>query len=554
MISKLKSLKNLAAAVVTASVFATGASAAVVKPNENAPKGGVFNYRLDVEPESLHPIMAGDAYSQYVMNYGMDTLCAKDLNTWEQSPRIAEKWEISKDGLVFTFTLRKDAYFHNGELVTADDVKFSFETIREPKHQALNLLPYFEKFNKVEVLDKHIIRFTASEKYFKNLDILCGMITVLPKSIYGDINKSVKLQKEFVGAGPYVLEKYEKGQGIVLKKFDKWYGNTDSKHKSSYNFEKINFRIVKDDNVMVERFKKGDLDFATFTHTDQYLTATGKPFKAKYNDGKFLGFAVKNDMPKSYGYIGMNFKDLILADKNVRYAFAHLVNRAEMNKKFFEGLNDLANGPVSVNSAQAAKMKAIDFNPAKAKEYLTKAGWADSDKNGILDKVINGQKTELRLSFIYARKESEKQWTMIKEDCKKAGIDLELKLLEWNTFIKTIDERKMQLWAMAWGGGDVEMDPKQIWHSSSAEKGGSNYGSYSNPEVDKLIDQGRSELDAKKRTEIFKKAYTLIAEDVPYVFMFNKKYEFYLSSNKVKAPGETFKYDFGNMYWWSAQK
>lgn len=532
--------------------FSSVASAALAA-NAAATQGGVFNYHFSAEPESLHPIMAGDVYESYFARYVHDSLCTNDFNTWEFKPRLAEKWEISKDGLTFTFFIRKDAFFHNGDPVTADDVKFSLDAIREPKHQALNLIPYFEKITKTDVIDKHTIKFTASEKYFQNLNSLCGM-TILPKSVYGDVNKSVKMQKEAVGAGPYKLEKYDKGQMIVVKRFDKWYGRNTPALKGYYNFDQVNFRFTKDDNILVERLKKGDLDYAEFNSTDAFLKATGKPFKKNFKADKFVALAVENEMPKSYGYIGFNFKDPILADKNVRLAFAHLVNRAEMNKKFAENLNFLATGPVSVKSTQAADTKAIEFNPAKAKELLAKAGWKDEDKNGVLEKTIDGQKKELRLSFIYANKDSEKQWTIVKEDCKKAGVDLELKLLEWNTFIKNVDDRSMQLWAMGWGGGDVESDPKQIWHSSSATKGGSNYGSYSNPEVDKLIDQGRQELDSKKRSAMFKKAYTLIAQDVPYVFMFNRKFEYYGMSNKVQSPGETFKYDFGYRTWWTATK
>lgn len=540
--------------ITTAAVVLNLASVAqATTANASAPKGGSFNYNFDAEPESLHPIMGGDVYNQYFNNYVHDSMCANNFNTWAFDPRLAEKWEIGKDGLSFTFFLRKDATFHNGEPVTADDVKFSLETIREPKHQALNMLPYFEKISKVEVIDKHTVKFTASEKYFQNLNSLCGMI-ILPKSVYGDINKSVKMQKEAIGAGPYSLLKYDKGQSITIKRNDKWYGWNVAALKGFYNFDQINFRFTKDDNILVERLKKGDIDYAEFKSTDTFLKATGKPFKAKTTAEKFIGLAVKNDMPKSYGYIGFNFKDPILADKNVRLAFAHLVNRAEMNKKFAENLNHLATSPVPVGTAQSPANKAIEFNPAKAKELLNKSGWADADKNGVLEKEINGKKTELKLTFIYANKDSEKQWTIIKEDCKKAGIDIELKLLEWNTFIKNVDERQMQLWAMGWGGGDVEGDPKQIWHSSSASKGGSNYGTYANPEVDKLIDEGRQELDPKKRTAIFKKAYGLIADDVPYVFLFNRKYEYYGMSNKVKSPGDTFKYDFGFRTWWSATK
>lgn len=537
----------------TAVVLNMVSIANAAKPNVNAPKGGTLYYNLDNEPESLHPIMAGDAYEAYVAAYTHDSLCYNDIETYEFKPGVAEKWDISPDGLVYTFHLRKNGFFHNGDPITADDVKASYEAIKEPKHQALNLLSYIELITKVEVLDQYTIKFTTKEKYFKTLGNLCGIIKVLPKSVYGDVNKSIKLQKEVVGAGPYKLEKYDKGQGIVLKKFDKWYGWSVPEFKGFNNFDQIIFKFTKDDNILVEKFKKGDLDYAELLSPEAYMKMIGKPFKAKYDGGKFLAFSVVNEMPKSYGYIGFNFKDPILADKNVRLAIAHLVNRAEMNKKFYDNLRDLATGPVSVKSKQAASVKPFDFNPSTAKDLLKKAGWGDTDKNGILDKVIDGQKKELKFSFIYANKNNEKLWTIIKEDCKKAGIEIELKYLEWNTFIKNVDDRSQQLWAMGWGGGDVEMDPKQIWHSTSSGKGGSNYGTYANPEVDKLIDEGRSELDSAKRTKIFKKAYTLIAEDVPYIFLFNNKYDHYVRSKKVQSAVDTFKYSFGVPTWWSTK-
>ncbi len=541
-------LKNLILSLFASTVLVTAAVA--VEPNRSAPKGGTFNYNFDTEPESLHPIMSGDAYEQYFSAYVHDTLCTNNLETYAFEPRLAEKWEVSKDGLTTTFFLRKDAFFHNGDNVTADDVKFSVDAIRDPKHQALNLIPYFEKFTKIEVVDKYTVRFTASEKYFKNLNVLCSFFKVLPKSVYGNIDKSVKMQKEAVGAGPYKLEKYDKGQSITVKKFDKWYGEKLDINKGFYNFDQINFRFTKDDNIMVERFKKGELDYTEMKTVDQYLKAkaasTGKSFFAKN---------VVSQKPKSYGYIGFNFKNEILQDINVRMAFAHLVNRAEMNKKFRNNMSDLANGPVSVKSNQAADMKAIEFSPKKAQELLKKSGWADADKNGVLEKELSGKKVELKISLIYANKDNEKYWTMIKEDAKKAGLELELKFLEWNSFLKTIeDATRFELYAMAWGGGDIEMDPKQIWHSTSGGKGGSNRGNYANPEVDKLIDEGRAELDADKRTAIFKKAYTIIAKDVPYVFLFNNKFEFYANSNKVKMVADTFQYDFGHESWWSAAK
>ncbi len=548
MISKIVTRALVMSVALFSFALSNVAMAAKDSVNEKAPQGGILNYNMDAEPESLHPLMGGDLYSTYFKEYVFDYLCINSDQTWDLVPRLAEKWEISKDGLTFTFFLRKDAFFHNGENVTAEDVKFSFEAIREPKHQALNLLPYFEKFTKVEVVDKYTIKFTASETYFQNLTTLCTNMPIMPKSVYGDINKSVKMQKEAIGSGPYKLEKYDKAQSITVKKFDKWYGDKTKEWKGYFNFDQVNFRFTKEDNIMIERLKKGDLDFA-YMGTESFKKAVGAPFGTKVFANK-----VENSQPKSYGFIGFNFKREIFQDKNTRTALAHLVNRDLMNKKFFNGWNYLATSPVSVKSDQAPANKPIEFSPKKAQELLGKAGWADSDKNGVLDKTVNGQKVEFKVSLIYANKDSEKYWTIMKEDAKKAGIEIELKLLEWNSFVKTIDDKNFDMMAMGWGGGDVEDDPKQIWHSTSNGKGGSNYISYNNPEVDKLIDQARGELDKAKRKETFKKLYGMIADDVPYVFMFNKKFEFYGNSAKTKKPAETFKYNFGYRSWWAAEK
>lgn len=539
-------MKLILSTAVVISLLSVGAMAA--KPNTNAPKGGVMNYNFPAEPESLHPIMSGDIYEQYLAEYVHEPICGTDPETYKQVPRLAQKWEVSKDGLQFTFHLRQNAFFHNGDPVTADDVKFSFDAVKEPKHQALNLIPYVEGFTKIEVLDKHTIRFTAKEKYFKNLEVLCSYVKIIPKSVYGDINKSVKMQKEVIGAGPYKLEKYDKGQMITVKRFDKWHGIGNKEFAGYYNFDQINFRFTKDDNIIIERFKKGDIDFENDNTADLYMKAS------KSLDKNAKAYKVVTNKPKSYGYIGFNFRDERLKDLSVRSALAHLFNRPEMNKKFRDNMSDLATGPVPVRSNQAADVKPIEFNPKTAQELLKKAGWSDSDKDGVLDKTINGQKQKLSFSFIYANKDSEKYWTMFKEDAKKAGVELNLKLMEWNSFVKTIEDNNMELWAMGWGAGSVEMDPKQIWHSSSSAKGGSNRGAYSNPEVDKLIDEGRAELDEAKRTKIFKKAYTIIAKDVPYIFMFNNKYDFYIASNKMKKPADSFKYDFGYTTWWSDTK
>ncbi|WII72201.1 peptide-binding protein [Bdellovibrio sp. 22V] len=534
-------MKGLLALVLSSALTAPALAA---KPNPNAPKGGNFVFNLGGEPPTVHPITSTDTYSRAVQNYVCDGLATRDSETYEWKPRLAEKWDISKDNKVFTFHLRKDAVFHDGTPVTADDVKFSFDAIFEPKYEAAHLRPYYEGLTKVEVLDPHTVRFTARDLYFNNFES-AATLTVIPKKIYSDVEKSKKMNRQLMCAGPYVLSKFDRGQVITLKKFDKWYGLKDAAFAGMYNFDTITMRFYKDENVELERAKKGELDYLDL-RVEAFMKKTeGAPW------GKtIIKHKVQNSAPKSYGFIGWNFRKELFQDRNVRVALAHLLNREEMNKKFRYGMSDLANGAIYLRSEYNPGNKALEFSPKKAQELLAKAGWTDKDKNGVLEKEVGGKKTEFKFTLIYPSKDTEKYYTMYREDLKKAGIDMELKYLEWNSFLKLVDEGNFDAVTMAWGGGSVDPDPKQIWHSAGAVPGGSNFIAYKNPEVDKLIDEARVEPNKAKRVAALKKVYAKIAEDAPYAFLFNDKYAFYANSSRMGMPAETFKYEIGRDYWW----
>ena len=127
---------------------------------------------------------------------------------------------------------------------------------------------------------------------------------------------------------------------------------------------------------------------------------------------------------------------------------------------------------------------------------------------------------------------------------------LSLKLLDWTSFLKILDDKKFDAVMLGWGGGSVDLDPKQIWHTqSSLLKGGSNFISYSNPTVDKLIDKGRTQLNKRARIKAFQKVYRLIAEDVPYIFLFNSPHYFYGVNRRIERPKPTLIYFLGHEYW-----
>lgn len=515
-------------------------------PNLNAPKGGTFVRNLQGEPPTLHPIMASDYYAFVVHDYVLDSLADRDLETSEFKPRLAESWEISKDGKIMTFHLRKDVKFHDGQPLTAEDVKFSFDAVYEKAYAATHWYSFFESIDKIEVVDPLTIKFTLKNTYFQNFLVIASF-HIIPKHIYSDVEKSKKMTRELIGSGPYKLEKFDRGQRIVLKRNDEWFGNKLSEWKGYQNFDSVVLRFVKEEAIAMDMMKKGEIDFHYPLSLEYYeQKAIGEPWGKTIFRNK-----VENLSPKSSSFIGWNLRRSLFKEKNVRLALAHLMNREEMNKKFRFGYSYLSTGPNYVQSEYASpSVKPISFDPKEAQKLLSKAGWKDTNKDGTLDKEIDGKRVEFKFTLLHSNKDFEKYLAMYKDELKKAGIDMEIKYIEWNSFLRLLDEGNFDAVTLRWSG-TPEWDPKPIWHSQSATAGGSNFIGYKNPEVDKLIDEARFEMEKKPRLKKLRKVYELIAADAPYLFMFDDRYEFYANSSKIEKPAETFKYDIGTEYWWS---
>jgi microcin C transport system substrate-binding protein len=515
--------------------------------NPAAPQGGTFYTNLDAEPTTLNPFASTDGYATDVQGYVLEQLLDRNPDTYDWIPALATKWEIAKDKKTFTFTLRPGATFSDGKPVTAEDVKFSFDVIVDPKMPTAHLRPYFDGIKSVEIVDPQTVKFIAKDTYFGNFET-AATLTIVQKSLYLPKPDDTKLNRVLIGSGPYMLEKYEKGKRIVLTRNPKWWGLQNPEQKGVYNVDKISFRFVGEKNVAFEMLKKGDVDFLGFDPEVYTKKAVGPDWNP---GGKLIKTKAENLAPKGYGYLAFNLKNPLFTDKKVRLALAHLVNRQLMIEKFLYGMSLPATGPWYQQSKYASKnVKPIAFDPARAISLLKEAGWSDTDKNGIVDKMINGQKKELSFTLLTANPDFEKYATVFREDAKKAGVVVNIKQMEWNSFVKLTDEGNFEMVNLAWGGGSVDLDPKQIWHSSSAGPGGSNFAQYKVPEVDKLIDAARQEMDTAKRIPMMQKIYERIADDVPYIFLFNGKYVLYGQTARMKKPKDTLGYSVGVSRWW----
>jgi ABC-type transport system substrate-binding protein len=502
-------------------------------------------YNLGGDPNTINPLNSSDAFSQSLHSYIFESLLTKDIDTYQWKPALATEWTISKDKRVFEFKLREGVKWHDGKEFTAEDVKYSYDVIYSDDYKAVQVRSYYEMISKVEVIDKYRIRFTVKDDYFQNFDVCAGSLDILPKHFYSNKENKKQFTKKLVGTGPYMLTKYDRGQKFILVKNPDWWGNNVESEKGSYQIQKIVLRLVQEENVYLELLKKGDIDF-------QSLRPEGYAKKTIGNvwDNKIVKVKAENKSPKGYSFIGFNLTHPVLKDLQVRKALSMLFNKPLLLNKFEFNLSVSATGPVYVQSDYASpNVKPVEFNPQEALKILQKAGWKDSDNNGILDKVINGKKTDLSITILEPLQDINKYLTVFKEDASKVGVEIKIKNVEWNSFVQLLDEKNFEAVRLAWGAGGVEWDPKQIWHSSSIKGASSNFISYSNPEVDRLIDQARKLYEREKRIPLLRKVHEIIASEYPYIFWFNQKYTLYGHSKRVEKPVDTFNYGVGQQYW-----
>jgi ABC-type transport system substrate-binding protein len=503
-----------------------------------------ISYNIGGEPSTLSPLSASDGYTSAIHAYVFESLLDKDLDTYDWKPALATEWTISKDKKVFEFKIREGVKWHDGKEMTAEDVKFSYDVIFSDDFKSVQLRPYYESIKSVEVLDKYKVRFTVADDYFMNFDV-CAGLSIWPKHFYSNPENKKLFGKKLIGTGPYRLKKYDRGQKLVMVQNPDWWGRNVESEKNSYLIKRINLKMVAEENVYLELLKKGNLDFQGFRPEGFVKKTVGDVW-----DKKIVKVKTQNKTPKGYSFIGFNFKHPILKDKEVRKALSMLFNRPLMLDKFEYNLAEYATGPIYVQSDYASSdVEPIGFNPNEALKILNNAGWRDTDKDGVLDKVIDGKKTKLSFTILEPLLDTMKYLTVFKEDASKVGVQINIKNIEWNSFVKLLDEKNFEAVRLAWGGGGVEWDPKQIWHSSSIAGAGSNFISYSNPAVDKLIDQSRKLYDKDERIKILRKVHEQIAADYPYIWWFNQKYTLYGTSKRVNKPKDTFNYGIGQQYW-----
>ena len=497
------------------------------------------------DPELLNPLTSNDAASSEVLSYLFESLLNRNPKTLELKPWIAvARPEISQDKLTYTFKIRRDVRFQDGQPLTGEDVLFSVKAIKCPFVNAPFLRVYFNSLIDAELVDPYTIRFVTKEPYFLNESVLGG-ITVMPRHYYdpenllqqvtvrqlsGDPEKLPAQVKKFgdqfnrnfnrnpLGSGPYKFGAWKTGREIELLRDTKYWGDgkegIDQPH-----LDQLIFRVVNNMDAALTQLKSGGLDFMESLQPVQVVRGTDSE-RFKRNFKKYEYYA------PAYTYIGWNNDHPIFRDKRVRQAMTYLTNRKQIVKSVLFGLGEVVDSTIYFFRPEYDKdLVSYPFDPQKALALLHEAGWKDTDGDGILDKVIDGKTVpfsfEIKVNSGNAVRKSIA--LVLADELKKHGIDARVRELDWTIFLNDVKNHQFDAIILGWQMQTTEPDMYQIWHSSQAVNGGSNAISFKNARVDQILELYRREFDPKKRIQLYKEFQEILNDEQPYTFLYIPK-------------------------------
>jgi peptide/nickel transport system substrate-binding protein len=457
----------------------------------------------------LIPSLATDMPSHEVGGMIYDGLVRydKDLNV---EGAMADSWTFSRDCLDLTFKLRHDVKWHDGQPFTAADVVFTYKTMVNPKTPA----PFKEGYllvKDVEALDPYTVRITYGKPYARALstwsDYMLPKHVLEPYAVAGKLRESPQ-NTHPIGTGPYRFQEWRTGEKVVLL------ANPDYYDGRPY-VGRVVYRVIPSQATIFLELKARGVDYVRTLTAFQYVRQTDYPaFRKAYNKFRY---------PSSfYTFLGFNLKDPRFADRRVRQAFAHAIDKRELIDGVVLGLAREVSGPIRPGTwAYTDQVMHYAYDPEKAKALLAEAGWRDRDGDGIVEDK-NGKPFAFTILTNQGNDERKKVAEIIQQRLKNVGVKADIQVIEWAAFIKEyVKPRRFEAIILGLGTGN-DPDQYSVWHSSQTGPDQMNRTGYANPEVDRLLEAGRSLCDQRERVRYYHRIQEILAEDLPMIFLYFK--------------------------------
>ncbi len=531
-----------------------------VYSSPEAKKGGTFHTSIMSFPLTFR-VVGPDSNSSFrsAILGNQLSLCGLHPNTENIVPEIATHWAFGDDKKTMYFKLNPKARWSDGTPVTAHDFAFTLEFMRSKHIVAPWYNDYYSKeIDRVIVYDDHTLAVVGT-KAEPDLHLKL-MISPTPRHFYADLGKDFIQRynwKIAPNTGPYQISDFKKGKYVKFKRKRDWWGANLRYFKNRFNVNSVKFTVVRDHNLSWEHFKKAKIDTFPVTIPKYWHVKTQIPL---FENGYVNKIWFFNDTQRSASGMWINQDKEIFKDKLVRYAFAHAMHVQKVIEEVLR--NDyfrLEHGFVGYGRYSNPEIKARRFDLQKVDQYMKEAGW-QRGRDGIWEKGDRRFSVEVNYSF----DEHTPRLVVLKEEAKKAGVELQLQKLDAAASFKKVLEKKHTI---AWMGWSTSLRPHywEHFHSINAHKPQTNnITNTDDSEMDKLIDDYRNSLDEEKRIELSKKIQAKIHELGAFVPTFMVPYvrEAYWRWWKLpKIPGtknsdslfDPFSSSAGGLFWYDKE-
>ncbi len=402
-------------------------------------------------------------------------------------PGLAESWAFDEETCAYTFHMRHGVTWHDGEPVTAEDVKFTIEAIMDPANLSENA-PNFEDVTAIDVVDEHTIRFTLAAPNVAFLDYMT--MAVLPEHLLaGEDFQTADFFRHPVGTGPYKLERWDEGQAITLVKNPDYF-------KGPAHIDRIVFKIVPDDSARAMQMRSGELDLALLTPRD------GETFTG------LEGYDVYNMKTSDYRGILFNFRNPYWTEnRDVIPAVCCAIDREAILESVLLGHGETAYGPLQRNVYNFSDVDHYDYDPARAESILTAAGaekqddgfyYRNGEKLGFVIDVAAGDQVRLDMAQAAA------------QQLRAVGLDVTVEIPA------VVDWGSQMAYLIGWGSPfDADDHTYKVFGTDK----GANYSGYSNADVDRYLTEARRSDDPAVRAEAYAGFQRALADDPAFTFI-----------------------------------
>lgn len=489
----------------------------VTHGSKNAVRGGTLKYASSNYPPTLRPLgkNANTAFLSMVEGLCYEPLLSMDYSNFKYVPNLADKWGIASDKQSFFFHLDPKAKWMDGKPVIAQDFVATWKLRTDPDIEDPFENDYWGKYECPVAVSDSILMIKSKKSEWRSFMSAALSLIALPDHVIGGLSGKEFLEKYqfrmIPGSGPYTYESHKVNENLCLKRREDWWQDNYPKNIGLYNFSRIKFVFIEDENLLKEKFKKGDLDWFRVNVAREWHQEFIPGRLPQLGKGWIQKRKVYTKIPNGVSGVAFNIRTSPFNDARVRLAIGYLYNREKMMDKLFFNEYEFTDSLYPNSAYENPKNPKIRFNPDKAVELLEAAGWKQSSRNnnGIL--VKDGKPFILTMNYL--AKSSERILTIFQEDLKDVGIELNLKMVTWATDIKEVGERNFKLSSRAYTGMLFPY-PEGSLHSKFADKKhNNNIFGFKNKRVDELCDLYNLEFDPEKRTKMLQEIDGIIMNE-----------------------------------------